>query len=172
MSKKQKKNPNKIPATPEMAAREADRAYYCAIANVIDSIAETGKYTFEEIEALWDKINDTADKIASGTLKPEKVLRKISEVGIDIGHISHIQNNPRTIAEVKRNAKAAYKLACAIMLYTLISAEAFSREELSELWARAVYKKDSIDRKYTTLRDVCDALLDDYGISVATGVKL
>lgn len=55
MSKKQKKNPNKIPATPEMAAREADRAYYCAIANVIDSIAETEKYTFEEIGSFGIK---------------------------------------------------------------------------------------------------------------------
>lgn len=172
MSKRQKKNPNKTPATPENAAKESDRAFYCAIANVMDSIAETEKYTLEEIEALWDKINETADKIASGTLKMEKVLLKISEAGIDIGHISRIQNSPRTMADVKRNAKAAYKLACAIMLYTLIVAEAFSHNELSELWARAVYKKDSIDRKYTTLRDVCDALLDDYGISVAAGVKL
>lgn len=172
MGKKAKKNPNKVPATPQRSAEEADRAFYCAIANMMDSVAETGKYTIEEIELIWDSINATAECISKGLLKPETVLDTIARHGIDLGHISQIIKHPHTMAEVKRNAKSAYKLACAIMLCTLISEKSFSDYELSELWARVQYKKDSIDRKYTTLRDVCDALMEDYGIAVAVGVKL
>lgn len=173
MSKNKKRvNPNKIPATPQKSAEEADRAYYCAIANMMDSIAETGKYAIDEIKLIWDSINATAECLSKRLLKPEAVLDTIARHGIELGHISEIIKHPSTMAEAKRNAKSAYKLACAIMLCTLIAEKSFSDYELSELWARAQYKKDSIDRKYTTLRDVCDALMDDYGIAVAVGVKL
>ena len=166
-----KTNPRKIPATPEKTAEESDRAYYLAIANVLDTVAETGRYTIDEIDEAWEKINTVCNLISDKKASLPKMLDDLKAIGIDIQGFGTMSLKPRTMAEVKRNARIAYGLACAIMLWTFGEDKRFSTDELRELWKRVQYKRDSVQRKYTTLRDIVQALYDDYGIRVGAGRK-
>lgn len=166
---KKRINPRRETVSAQSAAETADRAFYCAIANIMDSVAETGRLDLAGIGELWAEINSTADRIAAGETKPDTVLSTVESAGLKLGRIKPVVPAPRTAADATGNAKSSYKLACAIMLYTLLGRGEFEREELRQLWERAQYKKDSIDRHYVTLEAVCEALREEYGISVGTG---
>lgn len=83
---KKKINPRKKPVTQYEVKKQTDKAIRLAIAIVISTVAETDRFTLEEMQELWDKINYKSDSISRGYVKMEDIVQALDEeYGIEVG---------------------------------------------------------------------------------------
>ena len=83
---KNKINPRKKPVTQYEVKKQTDKAIRLAIAIIISTVAETERFSFEEMQELWDKVNYKSDSISRGYVKMEDIVQTLEEeYGIEVG---------------------------------------------------------------------------------------